>query len=138
LADDGGKALPENGFLRKVSGNMDNEGIGRKTVLVLENGQVLGAGLHHLLRETQDLKVIGIKSIDQTELLEIVNRIQPEVIVLDISIQSPDVTSLLAILLDQHAKIRLVVVNLDGNSVSVYDKFQTEIRRVSDFFHIFR
>lgn len=62
---------------------------GRKTVLLVEDHQVVREGLRSLLESQPDLQVIG-ETFDGDQAMSLVGQLHPEVVVMDISLRGLD------------------------------------------------
>jgi DNA-binding NarL/FixJ family response regulator len=98
-------------------------------VLVIENERLLGAGIENLLRREVDLQVTGVTVEDESALLQAISRAGADVVVLDEA--TTDATSLLAIL-ENHPRLRVLVVSADGDLVRMYDARQVTVTQATE------
>jgi len=98
-----------------------NRVINLQRVLIIENNLLLGAGIQNLLAGTANLDVIGISSRKWPDLVQEIERLQPEVIVLDEASHRASLTKLLP-LLKEFPQLRLVVVSANDNRIHIYGK----------------
>ena len=106
-------------------------------VLIIENQMLLGAGVQTLLAGEADLDVIGISPFNQEGLAQEINRLRPDVIVLDDTSRLADSTKLLSLLKDS-SKVRIVVISANHDLVRIFNKRETQLCRASDLFDIIR
>ena len=103
----------------------------RKRIIVLESENLLSASTSSLLSSNEHLNVICM-AFDKENLSEVIERFQPEVIVVDES------------LMDQHRddyvkaircypRLRTIVLSLGGNHVHVWDKELVHVTKLKDF-----
>ena len=91
-------------------------------VLIIENNLLLGAGIQNLLAGMANLEVIGIASGRKWgELAQEIERLQPDLIVLDEDSHLANLTKLLP-LLAEFSQLRLVVVSANDDRVRIYGK----------------
>lgn len=102
-----------------------------RRVLVIYSDHLLAAGVESLLTRQGNLTVMSA-SIHRRNLLgrEIV-RFQPDVVVLDESLQFTDFPQLLE-LLKEYPKLRVIVVDTVDNIMHIYDKHQIAVTQGHD------
>ncbi len=106
-----------------------------RRVLVIENQQLLGAGIENLLRREVDLNVLGITPKDEKTLLDTMHRYRPDVVVLDEA--STDATRLSALLQDS-PELLLVVVSADDHLVRLYESRNVTIVEAAELADLIR
>jgi DNA-binding NarL/FixJ family response regulator len=104
-------------------------------VLVVENQSLLGAGVENLLSQETHLKVRGVSPRDEAELLGAIRLFQPDVIVLDGSLE-PHISACLLDHVADYPKVRLVQISLEGTLVQVYERHQVPIMDATDFLRL--
>jgi len=107
---------------------MDN-----KKVLLIESGYFLGGVIHNLLESKEDLTVIEAQPKTGRELIETIYQYQPDVIILDDTIDFDCMDELMAYLRKNDA-FRVVIVCTDSNHIEVYQKNQIAVHQSSDLF----
>lgn len=107
----------------------------QKRVLLIESGQFIGGVIRNLFLKYDDLTVFETSPNNTRELNKAVKRYQPDIIVLDDTVNA-SFLSLLLRLLQNRDDLRVVVVNTDNNHVSVYQKQKIEVSQTDDFFSI--
>ena len=106
-------------------------------VLVVENEQLLGAGLLNLLSNEADLDVIGISPHNELELVQEIRRLQPDIVFLNKDSGLTDAIDLLSFL-ENLSELRVVVVNASNYLARIYSKRETQLCRATDLFAIIR
>jgi hypothetical protein len=108
-----------------------------RTVLLVENGLLLSAGLKHLLTSDPHLCVVSTIFHDIDDLIEQIVTYQPEVVVLTAGLVCTQWDKLHTCL--QNCKrLRLVVINLEDDCINVYDKHQVVVTKAGDLLTIVR
>ncbi|MEJ2747478.1 MAG: hypothetical protein P8183_06170 [Anaerolineae bacterium] len=92
-------------------------------VLVLDNQEILGAGLENLLSGEESLNVRGLTTQDESALVDEIRRLQPDTIILMAESQLTDPLRLLELLSD-YGRIRIILVSIESNRFEIYDKQQ--------------
>jgi DNA-binding NarL/FixJ family response regulator len=100
-------------------------------VLIIENEQLLGAGVEKLLRRDSGFKVDGITVSDELELVAKVRQFEPDVVVLDEATMLTDPLRLLNLLGD-FPKLRVIAVSADDDRVYIYNKRLVVAKRAAD------
>jgi chemotaxis response regulator CheB len=114
-----------------------NRTINMQRILILENQRLVGAGIQFLLDGEADLDVIGISFHDSEELAQIINKSEPDVIVLDEVGHLTHLTRLLP-LLNDWTKLRIVVVSGQDNLIRIYSRQEVFVTRASQLINIIR
>ncbi|MFN8456772.1 MAG: hypothetical protein U0401_19250 [Anaerolineae bacterium] len=100
-------------------------------VLIVENKLLLGGGIERLLAGESHLNIVGITPSDETSLIDMINHLQPDVIILDQATPLTNSVRLLTCLKD-YPRVRLVGVSADDNLVQVHDKQQIQVSEATD------
>lgn len=108
-----------------------------RRVLVIENESLLGAGIERLLKGEADLEVSGIVPENKDALLLEIDRIHPDVIILDTATAVVNSVELLSHL-SSLPELRVVALNSDGSWMSILDKQQIDIESTADFVSLIR
>jgi hypothetical protein len=108
-----------------------------KCVLLVESGQFIGGVIGNLFsRFAADLKLVEIFPANGAELISAVKTHQPQVVVLDDTLNERFLAQLLHFMQTSEA-LRVLVVNANSNKVSVYQKQQIPLSETADFFALF-
>lgn len=100
-----------------------------KRVLVVFSEFMLGVGIESLL---QNEKEISVQSITLSQVLSgEFNHYQPNVVILDETVRFSDLRRVFELLQDC-PELRVMVINLQDNRVSIYDKHEILISRSKD------
>lgn len=103
----------------------------KRRVLVATKEMLLGAGIESLLIGQKELDFIGIISNSNIELIKKINRLKPEVVILDENMYLLSAKELLAYM-DKWPEMRLVVVSANENRMQVYNKRQFQVTQSMD------
>ena len=106
-----------------------------KRILILRNNLLMNAGLQNLLSGQESLEVIGKEIQNQDDLFRFIERIQPDVIIVDEGILAPKLADLLKFL-QSYPKKRTIIMSLEKNQIQVYDTKQIELHQLGDFLDI--
>ncbi len=105
----------------------------KKSVLVIRSSYLLSAGVESLLKEHPELEVVGINIECTIQLVEKVMMVKPDVMVLDESTIIANPSSMIE-LFKSFPDLRVIVVNLENNHMSVFDKRYIPIQHLTDFY----
>ncbi len=105
----------------------------KKRVLVMRSSYLLSAGVECLLHEQQELEVVSLDIEFTKQLVEEIIDVKPDVMVID---ESTVITNLVNLvdLFEKFPEIRVIVVNLENNHMSVFDKRYIPIQQLTDFY----
>lgn len=103
-----------------------------KRILVLRNQLLMNAGLQILLSRQESLEVIGKEIQNQDDLFRFIERLQPDVIIVDEGILAPKLADLLKFL-QNYPKKRTIIMSLEENQIQVYDTKQIQLHQLDDF-----
>ena len=106
-----------------------------KRIIVLLNDQLISAGVESFLAKQEFFDVFGIDTHDPQEIYEAINRIHPDIIIVDQNSQMPSLINLQSYIEDM-PDIRTVVLNISNNQIQICDKRQVQINLLSDFIDI--
>ena len=102
-----------------------------KRVLVIYSDHLLAAGVESLLTRQGNLTVMSASIHRRNLLTREIERFQPDVVVLDESLQFTDFPQLLELLKD-YPKLRVIVVDTVDNIMHIYDKHQIAVTHGND------
>jgi chemotaxis response regulator CheB len=105
----------------------------KKRVLVMRSSYLLSAGVESLLNDQQELEVTSIDSKGTRNLVEDVIQIKPDVMVIDESTVIANLAYLVD-LFEKFPELRVIVVHLENNHMSVFDKRHIPIQQLTDFY----
>ena len=104
-----------------------NTGNGRSPtynrVLIVENHELLGAGLEKLLSCEETLEVCGFTPQDEFVLIDEIWRFQPHTVILTAESHLTNPTRLFELLKD-YSRLRIVSISVGSNIFEIYDKQQ--------------
>jgi DNA-binding NarL/FixJ family response regulator len=103
-----------------------------KRILVLRNQLLMNAGLQSLLSKQESLEVIGKEIQNQDDLFRFLERLKPDVIIVDEGILAPKLADLLKFL-QSYPKKRTIIMSLEKNQIQVYDTKQIQLHQLGDF-----
>lgn len=102
----------------------------RKRIIVLESENMLSAGVASLLSSNGQLNVICM-AFDQENFSEVINRFQPEVIIIDDGLLDRN-RDAYANAIRNCPRLRTIVLSLGLNHVQIYDKELIHVRKLDD------
>ena len=100
-------------------------------ILIAISGAVLAAGVEGVLTRTGSFEVVSILPSDEATIRREVDRLQPSALIVDETVPA----SHLAFSLDDRrlpARMRVLVVHGQNNSLQIYDRQQLELRSGAD------
>ncbi|HLE15846.1 MAG TPA: hypothetical protein VI776_13945 [Anaerolineales bacterium] len=103
----------------------------QKRILV-ESGLLLGEGVESLLSQAEDFEVFRTPFGDREALIRAIRRLHPDTVVMT-KVDGLSEPIQVFQVIDDYPDLRVVIVNPYDNSVSIYQKRQVTINRVSDF-----
>jgi chemotaxis response regulator CheB len=106
-----------------------------KRVLLIESGRFIGGVIHSLFKQQEQLIVLTESPTNSAELVEAVQKHNPDIIILDDTVQKEFLPKLLT-MMTRGMGVRVVVVNTDSNQVDIYEKQQVPVHRKADFFAV--
>lgn len=106
-----------------------------KRILVLETDKLLSGGVSSLLKNRQDLDVIGLCLTGDEDLEEIIAGIKPDVIIFPEGYNAADLDAMIYRSNDL-PRLRTITVNLRNNRILICDKRQVAIRKLNDFLSV--
>jgi DNA-binding NarL/FixJ family response regulator len=92
-------------------------------ILVVDNDEILGAGLENLLSNEESLKVWGVATQEESVLIDEIQRSQPDTVILIAESKLSNPTRLFT-LLPGYGRLRIILVSIDSNILEIYDKQQ--------------
>jgi DNA-binding NarL/FixJ family response regulator len=109
--------------------------LGQKTrVIILQSDKLLNAGVQSLLSTRPDVEVIGVAHSNESY-ASILDRTQPDIVIMDEHMICANVSAYLAILRD-YPDLRTIVLRLGDNQMHVYDKRIVEVEHLGDFLEL--
>jgi chemotaxis response regulator CheB len=111
------------------------DGISVKRVLLIESGKFIGGVIHNLFSCQEQLIVVEASPSNERELLRAVREHQPQIVVMDDTLNVEYLLHLLQFMQDIK-ELRVVVVNTSSNRVEIYQKQQIVVQQTADFFAI--
>lgn len=106
----------------------------RRKVLVLENEFLLNAGLRSLLSKEEDLEVMAVKLSSQTEVFQIVDVFQPDVVVMEEELIENG--GMLVASMKGYPKLKAIVVHWEDNQIEIFESQKVVIRELQDFLSV--
>lgn len=106
-----------------------------KKVLLIESGQFIGGVIRSLFARQEQLIVIEASPTNTRELMKMVEKHRPEIIVLDDTVRVDYLTHLLRFM-QASEDIRVVVLNTNSNRLDVYQKQKINVNQSADFFAV--
>lgn len=100
-------------------------------VMLVGNVSLLGAGIEQLLQDVPDLIVEAVAPDSTDHWITQITTSHPNVIVLHQTMYRIDPARLLASL-ENHDRIRVVVIDPDDNQLHIYEKNQISVAHVED------
>ena len=104
-------------------------------VLVVENQQLLGAGIERLLRREADLRVTGVMADDEAAYLQEIDDSRPDVVVLDAAAADSDQ---LCKIIQDSCQVQVVEVSADKGLVWIYEKRQVVVKHAAELAALIR
>lgn len=103
----------------------------KQRVLVATKEMLLGAGIESLLMRQKELAMIGTISSNTIELISKINRLKPEVVILDEKMYLDSINELMSCM-NERPEMRLVVVSDRENQIQIYNKRQFQVTQSMD------
>jgi DNA-binding NarL/FixJ family response regulator len=107
----------------------------KKRILIVGDKLLLGAGVEYLLSREDGLDLVGIDPCDELTLGEIIEHVQPQVVVVDEAMSQANSLDLLS-LLKKPLNFKLMVVSADSDLIEVYERQQFLVTQPADLIHI--
>lgn len=104
-------------------------------VLLIESGRFIGGVIHSLFERCEKITVIEAHPQDSIALMSEVDRVMPEVVVLDDTLKFDYLDDLLAYLRKAN-NFRIIIVDTGANQVEVYQKSKVPVLKTDDFITI--
>ncbi|MCB9419934.1 MAG: response regulator transcription factor [Ardenticatenaceae bacterium] len=92
-------------------------------ILVVNNDEIMGAGLENLLSNEETLDVWGCTVQNEAALIDEIWRLRPDTIILTAESHMTDPARLLE-LLSGYGRIRIILVSINSNLFEIYDRQQ--------------
>lgn len=105
-----------------------------KQILVLEDEKLATASILSLLASQSGL-VVTNTTVSSLACLEQAEGLKPDVVILEEELLAVNISAVVK-LADRHPKLRLIVFNLNDNTLNVFDKQSVQIRQVNDFLEL--
>ena len=107
----------------------------RKIIVILEEDQLINAGVQSFLAAQDGFEIIRLESSDSAQIFQEIERIQPDVIIIDENNQVTPLNDLLSHL-ENLPNIRTIELNICDNQIQINDKRQVQINQLSDFISV--
>ena len=107
----------------------------RKIIVILEQDQLINAGVQSFLAAQDCFEVIELESSEPAQIIQQIERIQPDVIIIDQNNQTIPLGDLLSHF-ENTPNIRTIALNISNNQIQVCDKRQVQIHQLSDFISV--
>ena len=104
----------------------------RKIIVILEDDQLINAGVLSFLEAQESFDVIGLEGNEPMQTIREIERIQPDVIIIDQNNQTIPLGDLLSHF-ENTPNIRTIALNISNNQIQICDKRQVQIHQLSDF-----
>jgi hypothetical protein len=110
-----------------------------KCIVIWGNKDILSASIRNFLGVHEGWEVINISSLDELDHLIVKrNRTCPAIVVIVYQEKQFCLSKLHLHLLQDHAKIKLVLISLEHNMMEIYDKQNILIQQASDLFSVIK
>jgi DNA-binding NarL/FixJ family response regulator len=103
-------------------------------VFMLSRLGLFGQGIETLLCREEGVEIVGRETEIEVALAQI-NRLRPDVVLLDTTLQAGDLASIAARILTAQTSTRVIAMSLEGNTVSVFRGEQRTVHEVQDLMH---
>ena len=113
---------------------MNEFGRGRvdlKKVLVISDNDFLLVGIERLLKTIVDFSIQKEISQDEEEITRHIEEIDPEIVIIDGSLNKNG-SKLITRLLYSRKALRLLIMHIDSNHVQIYDKREVSLEQTTD------
>jgi chemotaxis response regulator CheB len=107
----------------------------RKIIVILEEDQLINAGVQSFLTAQDCFEVIGLENTEPLQIIQEIERIQPDVIIIDQNNQTIPLGELLSHF-ENTPNIRTIALNISNNQIQICDKRQVQIHQLSDFISV--
>ena len=101
----------------------------RKIIVILEQDQLINAGVQSFLAAQDCFEVIELESSEPAQIIQQIERIQPDVIIIDQNNQTIPLGDLLSHF-ENTPNIRTIALNISNNQIQVCDKRQVQIHQL--------
>jgi chemotaxis response regulator CheB len=106
-----------------------------KRVLLVESGHFIGGVIYNLFQQHDQLRIIETSPVNTAELITVVEKHRPHIVVLDDTVDEAFLSRLLGYM-QNSGDFRVVVVDTNSNRISIYQKQQINVHRTADLFAI--
>ena len=103
-----------------------------KCLLTFKEDSLFGAGLQRLIASQSDLEVVLASVASLQDVLQVVEREQPRVVVFDTLCVEKN-QELVSRVLAQPGVLRVIVVGYEESLIQVYDRYHVRVREITDF-----
>ena len=107
----------------------------RKIIVILEEDQLINAGVQSFLAAQDGFDVIRLESNEPVQIIQEIEMIQPDVIIIDQNNQTIPLGDLLSHF-ENTPNIRTIALNISNNQIQICDKRQVQIHQLSDFINV--
>jgi DNA-binding NarL/FixJ family response regulator len=102
-----------------------------KKVIVILSESLIGKGVESILSREMDLSVTSISFIDDATLNQQIERVQPDVVILDESLLSSEMPRLFN-LFASYPNLRVMVLSVGENRINIYDRQEIQVSHSAD------
>lgn len=109
----------------------DSEVVKKHRVLVVDENSMFSNGVQLLLVTQKNLEIIGTVPIDLAVITAEIDRMHPNVVVINEKIVSSQ-SNLIVTLLKTYPTLRIIALNLEGNQINIFDNRQVVVETFDD------
>ena len=102
-----------------------------KRVLILSCHPLFSKGVETLLRQQQGVDIVGRESDLETAIIRL-KELRPDVVILDMGVPGGDYGPIRSRILDTSQGVKIVGLNLENNTFSIYHEEQRILHQVQD------
>ena len=108
----------------------------KKLILLIVSELLLQEGIENLIKTKAGMDVTSINPLTEIQLIAGIDRIQPDIVIMDTFYQNLDEGRVWMNILGNHKNFRLIIINHDTNWIQVYIKQEVRIDQSTDLFMI--
>jgi len=112
---------------------LQSETPGVKRIFMLSSQLLFSRGVENLLRQQAGLEIVGHES-DASQALDCIRVLKPDVVILDCKDLASVPSTIVAQILKEAPGIKVIALNLDDETFSIYRGEQRTARSVDDLF----
>ncbi len=98
---------------------------------MLSSHPLFSQGVETLLRQREGFQIVGHEN-DADKAIEVLKQLSPDIVVLDTSAPSPDSCQVILSILNASPEIKIIGMNLENNTISIYSGEQRIVHQVQD------